>query len=86
MASPTQSMGMSLGKLLELVMDREALFAVVHGKELTLSSWAKEKTRLTGREISILESGGEKNTRKTSPKGRQMQGTRKHRDRSCIQG
>ena len=31
MASPTQSMGMSLGKLLELVMDREALFAVVHG-------------------------------------------------------
>lgn len=27
---------------------------------MTLSSWAKEKTRLTGREISILESEGEK--------------------------
>jgi len=31
MASLTQSMGMSLGELRELVMDREALFAAVHG-------------------------------------------------------
>lgn len=37
-------------------------------RNMTLSSWAKEKTRLTGLEISILESKGEKNTGKTLPK------------------
>ena len=36
----TDSMGMGLGKLQELVMDREALYAVVHGV-------TKSRTRLS---------------------------------------
>ena len=36
----TDSMGMSLNKLLELVMDREAWRAVIHG-------FAKSRTRLS---------------------------------------
>ena len=40
MASPTDSMHIGLGKLQELVMDREAWRAVIHGV-------AKSRTRLS---------------------------------------
>ena len=42
----TDSMGMGLGKLQELVMDREALYAVVHGvtkSRTRLSNWTELK-------------------------------------------
>ena len=50
----TDSMHMSLGELQELVMDREAWYAVIHGvtkSRIQLSKWTevKEKTLLSGR-------------------------------------
>ena len=46
----TDSMDMSLGKLRELVMDREAWRAAIHGvtkRRTRLSNWTEEQNRIT---------------------------------------
>ena len=51
---PTKSMDMNLGKLQEMVSDREAWLAVVHGitqSQIRLGDW----TSTAGTQVSILE-------------------------------